>query len=98
MRTSSHIAGIILALLLTLSLPSAVFCQARPQNPAANSMSEMPEILAAPLFIEDAGFSSTITMVSELNFAVTAQVVLFDRNGARITSQTVTFPAHSRQR
>jgi hypothetical protein len=36
-------------------------------------------------------------MVNELNFAVTAQVVLFDRNGARITSQTVAFPAHSRQ-
>jgi hypothetical protein len=36
-------------------------------------------------------------MVSELNFAVTAEVVLFDRNGAQITSQTVAFPAHSRQ-
>jgi hypothetical protein len=35
--------------------------------------------------------------VSELNFAVTAQVVLFDRNGAQITSQTVAFRAHSRQ-
>jgi hypothetical protein len=60
-------------------------------------MSEMPQVLTAPLFIETAGFTSTITMVSELNFAVTAQVVLFDRNGAQITSQTVAFPAHSRQ-
>ena len=75
-----------------------VFCQTRAPNPAvADSMSEMPQVLAAPLFIEAAGFTSTITMVSELNFAVTAQVVLFDRNGAQITSQTVSFPAHSRQ-
>lgn len=60
-------------------------------------MSEMAEVLAAPLFIEDAGFSSTITMVSELNFPVNAQVILFDRHGAQIMSQTVAFAAHSRQ-
>ena len=53
------------------------------------SVSEVAEVLAAPLFIEDAGFSSTITMVSELNYQVTAQVLLLDRNGAQITYQTV---------
>lgn len=35
--------------------------------------------------------------IHELNFAITADVVLFDRNGARIVSQTVAFPAHSQQ-
>ena len=74
-----------------------MFCQTLAQQPAADSMSEMPQVLAAPLFIEAAGFTSTITMVNELNFAVAAQVVLFDRHGAQIVSQTVAFPAHSRQ-
>jgi hypothetical protein len=60
-------------------------------------MSEMPEVLVAPLFFEDAGFTSTISMVSELNFPVMAQVVLFDRRGAKITSRTIAFAAHSRQ-
>jgi hypothetical protein len=32
-----------------------------------------------------------------VNFAVTAQVVLFDRNGSPITSQTVALPGHSRR-
>lgn len=36
-------------------------------------------------------------MVNELRFAVTAEVVLFDRQGAQITSQTVAFAAHSQQ-
>jgi hypothetical protein len=79
------------------TLPAPVFCQKRAAKKASNSMSEMPEILVAPLFIETAGFTSTITMVNELSFSVTAQVVLFDRNGARITSQTVALPAHSRE-
>ena len=79
------------------TLPAPVFCQKRAAKMASNSMSEMPEILVAPLFIETAGFTSTITMVNELSFSVTAQVVLFDRNGARITSQTVALPAHSRE-
>src|SRR5450755_884141 len=79
------------------TLPAPVFCQKRAAKLASNSMSEMPEILVAPLFIETAGFTSTITMVNELSFSVTAPVVLFDRNGARITSQTVALPAHSRQ-
>jgi hypothetical protein len=39
----------------------------------------------------------SLSMVSELNFPVTAQIVLFDRHGAQITSQTIAFPAHSRQ-
>src|SRR5450755_3604841 len=79
------------------TLPAPVFCQKRAAKLASNSMSEMPEILVAPLFIETAGFTSTIMMVNELSFSVTAQVVLFDRNGARITSQTVALPAHSRE-
>jgi hypothetical protein len=83
---------------LISSFPSTIFCQKRAQKlVTADCMSEMPEVLVAPLFIETAGFTSTIAMVSELNFAVTAQVVLFDRHGAQIASQTVAFPAHSRQ-
>ncbi len=60
-------------------------------------MSEMPQVLVAPLFVEAAGFTSTISMVSELNFPVTAEVVLYDRHGARITASHVAIPAHSRQ-
>jgi hypothetical protein len=60
-------------------------------------MSEMAEILVAPLFIESGGFTSRVIMVNELNFAVNAQVSLFDRNGTKIGSQTVAFAAHSRQ-
>lgn len=58
-------------------------------------MSEMPEVLSAPVFIEEGGFTSRITMVNELTFAITAEVVLFGRNGARITSQMVAFPIPS---
>ncbi|MGO9239662.1 MAG: hypothetical protein ACLQBJ_02540 [Bryobacteraceae bacterium] len=60
-------------------------------------MNEMPEILVAPLFIEANGFTSSLVMVNELTFAVSADVVLFDRNGAKIVSQTVNFPPHSQQ-
>jgi hypothetical protein len=59
-------------------------------------MSEAPQVLVAPLFIENAEFTSTVTMVNELSFAVTAQVVVFDHNGAQVASETVTLPAHSR--
>ena len=90
-------ARTISAVLVISSFPSTIFCQTRAQKTAAaDSMSEMPQVLTAPLFIEAAGLTSTITMVNELNFAVTAQVALFDRHGAQITSQTVAFPAHSR--
>ncbi len=91
------ITRVVSVVLLVSGFPATAFCQARAPKPAANSMSEMPEVLAAPLFIEDAGFTSTITMVNEVNFAVTAQVVLFDRNGSPITSQTVALPGHSRE-
>ena len=74
-----------------LLLPARVFCQT-----PADSMGESLQILVAPLFIEGAGFESTIKMVSELSFAVTAQVILFDHNGAQIASEAVTLPAHSR--
>jgi hypothetical protein len=37
--------------LLVSSFPATAFCQARGPKPAANSMSEMPEVLVAPLFI-----------------------------------------------
>lgn len=82
---------VVIPALLLETLPPFAFCQkALPANQAAsNSMSEMPQILVAPLFIETAGFTSTISMVSELNFPVTAQVVVFDRHGTPITSQTV---------
>ncbi|MEO8662529.1 MAG: hypothetical protein ABI693_28975 [Bryobacteraceae bacterium] len=36
-------------------------------------------------------------MVNELSFAVTARVVLFDRNGAQIIEQTVALPSHARK-
>jgi hypothetical protein len=79
----SPTARIISAALVIFGFPSTIFGQTRASKPAAaDSMSEMPQVLVAPLFIESAEFTSTITMVSELNFAVTAQVVLFDRNGA----------------
>jgi hypothetical protein len=58
-------------------------------------MSEMPEILVAPLFIEANGYTSSIVAVNELTFAVSADVVLFDRNGVQIVSKTVNFPPHS---
>ena len=97
MLTFSSITGIASTVLVISSFPASVFCQVRaPLTRAADSISEMPEVLAAPLFMEAAGFTSTITMVNELSFAVTAEVVLFDRNGARITSQAVALPAHSR--
>src|ERR1035437_1373046 len=85
-------ARTISAVLVISSFPSTIFCQTRAQKTAAaDSMSEMPQVLTAPLFIEAAGLTSTITMVNELNFAVTAQVALFDRHGAQIMSQTVAF-------
>src|SRR5271165_1147796 len=89
---------IITAILAVSTLPPATIAQTpAPQPAVADSMSEMPEVLVAPLFIESAGFTSSITLVNELNFAVSAKVVLFDHNGAQITSQTVNFSAHSRQ-
>src|ERR1035438_5737560 len=78
-------ARTISAVLVISSFPSTIFCQTRAQKTAAaESMSEMPQVLTAPLFIEAAGLTSTIPMVNELNFAVTAQVALFDRHGAQI--------------
>jgi len=91
------IARSISAVLVISTFPSTLSCQTRAQKPATDSMSEMPEVLVAPLFVETAGFTSTIAMVNELNFAVTAQVVLFDRHGAQMTSKTVAFPAHSQE-
>jgi hypothetical protein len=60
-------------------------------------MTEMPEVLVAPLFIETGEFTSRITMVNELNFAVTANVIVRDSQGAQIASQLVNFTAHSQQ-
>ena len=52
------IARITSAVLVISSFPSTIFCQTRAPNPAvADSMSEMPQVLTAPLFIEAAGFT-----------------------------------------
>ncbi len=50
------------------------------RSPAAESMSEMAEVLFAPSFTEG-GFTSRVIMVNGLSFAVNAQVILFDRSG-----------------
>ena len=98
MRTSNRNVAVATLALVVLGFPWAAFSQTLPRQSAkANSMSEMPEILAAPLFIEANGFTSRITMVSELNFAVTADVILVDRSGLQIASRTVAFSPHSRQ-
>lgn len=68
-----------------------------PRAAASDSMAEMPEVLVAPLFIETGEFTSTITMVNELNFAVTANVIVRNSQGAQIASQLVNFTAHSQQ-
>ena len=91
----------ISVILIVFCFPMTGFSQQRErrvsQPAAANSMSEMQAVLAAPLFIESGEFTSRITMVNELAFAVSADVVLFDRQGVRIAAQTVAFPAHSQQ-
>lgn len=94
----SLITRVICVVLVMFTFALTLFSQAQaPKDLGSDSMSEMPEVLVAPLFIETAAFTSTITMVNELSFGVTAQVVLFDRNGGQITSQTVALPAHSRE-
>lgn len=87
----------ISVLLLTITLSRSALPQTRLQAPAdsaTDSMSEMSANLAAPLFIETAGFSSRIVMVNELNYPVTATVNLYDRRGLAIASQSVEFAAH----
>jgi len=79
-------------ILISTGLLSSAICQESVQQGAAprqttltpraaDSMSEMAEILVAPLFIEAAGFTSRVIMVNGLSFAVNAQVILFDRSG-----------------
>ena len=91
---------------MALGFPTLVFSQVPPtktlikakaSKAAADSMSEMPEVLVAPLFIESGGFTSRIVMVNELTFAITADVILFNRNGVAIASRSVAFPPHSQQ-
>ena len=92
----SRLARIILLVLAISGLPPRMFCQTPAEKTATDSMAEAPQILVAPLFIEAAGFTSTISIVGELSFGVTAQVVVFDHKGAQIASETVALPAHSR--
>jgi|GEM_PF-3301323 len=88
---------------MAFGFPAAVLSQVLPNKTvtkaqaAMDSMSEMPEVLVAPLFIESGGFTSRIVMVNELTFAITADVILFNRNGAVIASQNVAFQPHSQQ-
>ncbi len=86
---------------IVFCFPMTGFSQQRQKSvsrpAAADSMTEIPEVLVAPLFIETSEFTSLITMVNELSFAVDAEVVLLDRQGVRIAAQTVAFPAHSQE-
>jgi hypothetical protein len=51
--------------LVIFGFASTIFGQTRASKPAvADSMSEMPQVLVAPLFIETAGFTGTITTLS----------------------------------
>lgn len=64
--------------------------------PANASMMQMP--LVAPLFIEDADFSSTLVMVNASSLNTFADVVLTGMDGVEITSKRVQFTSHSQQR
>ena len=56
---------IISAALVIFGFAPSIFGQKRASKPAvADSMSEMPQVLVAPLFIETAGFTGTITTLS----------------------------------
>ena len=95
LRYSGFTRTVLLVFAISI-LRETAFCQTRPEAAGAGSMNEAPQILIAPLFVETAGFTSTISIVSELSFAVTAQIVLFDHNGAQVASEIVGLPGHSR--
>ncbi len=54
-------------------------------------------ILAAPLFLQDANVSSTITMVSVVSSPLTSKVVVFDSNGTQIGVSSVSLDPHSQR-
>jgi hypothetical protein len=59
---------------------------------AAQEMVNMPSV--APLFLEDAQFSSTFYVVNEGNPPVKGRLLLLDAEGGLIVDKTVTIPGH----
>lgn len=95
--TIAAVWTLMVGLLAQERTPTATKQTTAPRAAALDSMSEMPEVLVAPLFIETGEFTSKITMVNELNFGVTANAIVRNSQGVQIASRTVHFTAHSQQ-
>ena len=77
---------------------SIAFFSLAPLSFSQTGMSPAGEmILAAPLFLQDANVSSTITMVSVVSSPLTSKVVVFDSNGAQIGVSSVSLDPHSQR-
>jgi len=64
---------------------------------ASMPMPVSPMTLVAPIFIEDADTTSTITMVNSLPTAIDVDVLLFDLGGNQIAKSTTTVSANAAQ-
>ena len=54
-------------------------------------------ILAAPLFLQDANVTSTITMVSVVSVPLTSKVAVFDSNGSQIGVASISLDPHTQR-
>ena len=88
---------------LCLLLATATFVVAQqPTKPAATTTSTsapkmMPMPSVAPLFLEGAGFTSTLLMVNETTGAFQAQVDVYSINGTRVAGKAITVAANGMQ-
>lgn len=92
---------------LLLAVPVLLSALQQPQSPTAHKNTPpppataqpemMPMPLVAPLFVENGEFSSLVTIVNGAAATATADVVLFDQQGAQVLKKTLSLNGHSQQ-